>query len=119
MTMINRACLSLVARVAFVALCVLAPSAHIAPGFTAAASATSSATAIFAGGCFWSMEHVFDELPGVISVTVGYAGGAAKNPSYEQVEMGITGQAHNEPDGPDSCRTMPPDIRQLIASGRS
>jgi hypothetical protein len=34
-------------------------------------------------------------------------------------EMGITGQAHNEPDGPDSCRTMPQDIRQLIASGRS
>ena len=46
-------------------------------------------TATFAGGCFWSMEHAFDELPGVISVTVGYAGGAAKNPSYEQVEMGV------------------------------
>ena len=55
----------------------------------------ATATATFAGGCFWSMEHAFDELPGVISVTVGYAGGTAKNPSYEQVEMGITGHAES------------------------
>jgi len=54
-----------------------------------------TATATFAGGCFWSMEHVFDELPGVVSVTVGYAGGSAKNPTYEQVEMGITGHAES------------------------
>jgi len=52
-------------------------------------------TATFAGGCFWSMEHVFDELPGVVSVTAGYAGGTAKKPSYEQVEMGITGHAES------------------------
>ena len=55
------------------------------------AAATSTAT--FAAGCFWSMEHVFNELPGVVSVTSGYAGGTAKKPSYEQVEMGITGHA--------------------------
>src|SRR5205814_6590412 len=54
-----------------------------------------TATATFAGGCFWSMEHVFDDLAGVVSVTVGYAGGAAKNPSYEQVEMGVTGHAES------------------------
>jgi len=54
-----------------------------------------TATATFAGGCFWSMEHVFDELPGVVSVTVGYAGGSARNPTYEQVEMGITGHAES------------------------
>ena len=48
---------------------------------------------MFAAGCFWSMEHVFDELPGVVSVTSGYAGGTAKKPSYQQVEMGITGHA--------------------------
>jgi peptide-methionine (S)-S-oxide reductase len=47
--------------------------------------------AIFGGGCFWSMEHAFDEIPGVQSVTVGYTGGTAKSPSYEQVELGITG----------------------------
>jgi len=56
-------------------------------------SAASTSTATFAAGCFWSMEHVFDELPGVVSVTSGYAGGTAKKPSYEQVEMGITGHA--------------------------
>jgi peptide-methionine (S)-S-oxide reductase len=49
------------------------------------------AEAIFAGGCFWSMEHVFDEIPGVESVTAGYTGGTARNPSYQQVEFGITG----------------------------
>src|SRR5262249_24065083 len=48
--------------------------------------APSTATAVFAGGCFWSMEHVFDGLPGVVSVTVGYAGGATKNPTYRVVE---------------------------------
>ena len=53
------------------------------------------AKATFAGGCFWSMEHVFDELLGVVSVTVGYTGGSASNPSYEQVELGITGHAES------------------------
>jgi len=62
---------------------------------SAARAQPQTATATFAGGCFWSMEHVFDDLPGVVSVTVGYAGGSAKNPSYEQVEMGITGHAES------------------------
>jgi peptide-methionine (S)-S-oxide reductase len=53
------------------------------------------AVAIFAGGCFWSMEHAFDEIPGVQSVTVGYTGGSAKGPSYQQVEMGITGHVES------------------------
>ena len=51
--------------------------------------------AIFAGGCFWSMEHVFDEIAGVQSVLVGYSGGTAKSPSYEQVEFGITGHVES------------------------
>ena len=57
------------------------------------ATSAGTSTAMFAAGCFWSMEHVFDQLPGVVSVTVGYAGGTARKPSYEQVEMGITGHA--------------------------
>jgi peptide-methionine (S)-S-oxide reductase len=49
------------------------------------------ATAIFAGGCFWSMQHDFETLPGIISTTVGYTGGTRANPSYEQVSTGTTG----------------------------
>jgi len=48
-------------------------------------------TATFAGGCFWSMEHPFDELEGVKSVKVGFMGGRTKNPTYMQVVGGTTG----------------------------
>jgi peptide-methionine (S)-S-oxide reductase len=49
--------------------------------------------AIFAGGCFWCMEAPFDRLPGVVSVTAGYTGGHAKNPTYKEVSAGGTGHA--------------------------
>lgn len=48
-------------------------------------------TAIFAGGCFWCMQPPYDELPGVISTTVGYTGGDLPNPTYEEVSSGTTG----------------------------
>jgi len=48
-------------------------------------------TATFAGGCFWSMEHPFDQLDGVVSVTVGYMGGRTPRPTYEDVSSGETG----------------------------
>jgi peptide methionine sulfoxide reductase msrA/msrB len=48
-------------------------------------------TATFAGGCFWTMEHAYDDLPGVISATSGFMGGTAKNPSYRDVVEGSTG----------------------------
>jgi peptide-methionine (S)-S-oxide reductase len=51
--------------------------------------------ALFAGGCFWSMQKAFDGVMGVVSVTAGYAGGKAPNPSYEQVETGATGHAES------------------------
>ncbi len=47
--------------------------------------------AVFAGGCFWCMEKPFDQMPGVLSTTSGYAGGAVESPSYEQVSSGGTG----------------------------
>jgi len=62
----------------------IAASAHAEP-------AAKRETAIFAGGCFWSMEAVFDDVPGVISATSGYTGGTVANPSYEQVSEGNTG----------------------------
>jgi len=45
------------------------------------------------GGCFWCMEAVFERLPGVISVTSGFAGGTTENPTYEQVCTETTGHA--------------------------
>jgi peptide-methionine (S)-S-oxide reductase len=56
-----------------------------------APDAAKSATAVFAGGCFWCMEPPFDALPGVLSTTSGYTGGKLANPSYEQVSEGGTG----------------------------
>ena len=53
------------------------------------------ARATFAGGCFWCMEPPYDKIPGVVSVTSGYAGGSVKNPSYEMVSMGVTGHAES------------------------
>lgn len=40
-------------------------------------------TAVFAGGCFWSVEYAMEKQPGVTDVVVGYAGGSRQNPSYE------------------------------------
>lgn len=50
-------------------------------------------TATLAGGCFWCLEAVFDELEGVVEVESGYAGGHVANPTYQQVCGGATGHA--------------------------
>lgn len=50
-------------------------------------------TATLAGGCFWCLEAVYDQLKGVTSVTSGYAGGTVANPTYEAVCSGRTGHA--------------------------
>jgi peptide-methionine (S)-S-oxide reductase len=54
---------------------------------------SSMETAVVGGGCFWCVEAVFEEVPGVTSVVSGYAGGQAGNPTYEAVCTGETGHA--------------------------
>ena len=49
--------------------------------------------ATFGTGCFWCTEAIFQELKGVLSVTSGYMGGHAENPTYEEVCSGATGHA--------------------------
>ncbi len=50
-------------------------------------------TATFGGGCFWCLEAIFERVPGVLTVTSGYAGGTVANPTYEEVCGGKTGHA--------------------------
>ena len=52
-----------------------------------------SQTAVLAGGCFWGMEAVFEQVKGVRSVTAGYAGGSAGTATYDQVSTEGTGHA--------------------------
>jgi peptide-methionine (S)-S-oxide reductase len=54
-----------------------------------------SETAVFAGGCFWGIQAVFQHVKGVISATSGYAGGSLDHPSYEDVSSGTTGHAES------------------------
>jgi len=59
------------------------------------ASAPGQQKAVFAGGCFWGVQAVFQHVKGVISVTSGYSGGSIKNPEYELVSSGETGHAES------------------------
>jgi len=70
--------------------------------------------ATFAGGCFWCMQHPFDELKGVLSTTVGYTGGHTKSPTYEQVSAGGTGHAESVEILYDPARISYPDLLNVF-----
>ena len=57
--------------------------------------AASVDTAVFAGGCFWGVEAVFEHVKGVTTAISGYAGGKVASPSYEEVSSGTTGHAES------------------------
>ncbi len=61
----------------------------------ALAASKGEQTAIFAGGCFWGIQAVFEHVKGVKSAISGYAGGTVASPSYEQVSSGNTGHAES------------------------
>lgn len=58
---------------------------------TPATTPAGAAEAVFAGGCFWCVEHDFEALPGVIEAVSGYTGGTLENPRYEDVVTETTG----------------------------
>ena len=61
-------------------------AAIVLPGAAPAATPPAkTATAVFAGGCFWCMEHDMGGIPGVLKVESGYTGGHVKNPTYRDV----------------------------------
>jgi len=59
------------------------------------AATASDETIVFAGGCFWGVQAVFEHVRGVKSAVAGYAGGTVASPSYEDVSSGATGHAES------------------------
>ncbi len=62
-------------------------------GSKAAGCQTTLETAVLAGGCFWGMEEIIRQIPGVLETEVGYTGGATAKPAYTDVKTGMTGHA--------------------------
>lgn len=84
--------------VLFTAVTVFADSGSPLPvpaSDTPLATTQGHRTAVFAGGCFWGVQAVFERVKGVMSATSGYAGGSVSHPDYEQVSSGDTGHAES------------------------
>jgi peptide-methionine (S)-S-oxide reductase len=74
--------------------CLIGVSAPALSASTPAAkAAANTATAVFAGGCFWCVESDFEKLPGVLAAESGYTAGKTLNPNYEDVSAGRTGHS--------------------------
>ncbi len=71
------------------------PEKNTVPAGEVPGCETTLETAILAGGCFWGMEELLREIPGVLDTDVGYAGGTTQKPNYEQVKTGRTGHAES------------------------
>ena len=71
------------------------PSVVPAPQVDEPASASATETAVFAGGCFWGVQGVFQHVKGVTQAESGYAGGSKDTADYEMVSTGSTGHAES------------------------
>jgi peptide-methionine (S)-S-oxide reductase len=97
MIALRSAFVSLLLALAFVAGC------HGATGTPVPAAVTDAPlmkmpgkqTAVFAGGCFWGTQSVFERVKGVLATTAGYAGGSAATATYDQVTTETTGHAES------------------------
>jgi peptide-methionine (S)-S-oxide reductase len=78
-------------RAAEAAVVIPPPASDVAA--TAGTSGSTSEIAVFAGGCFWGVQGVFQHVKGVSNAVSGYAGGDAKSAKYDMVGMGDTGHA--------------------------
>jgi len=65
------------------------------PAVDSHSATAKTETAVFAGGCFWGVQSVFQHVKGVLGATSGYAGGFTDRPSYEDVSSGRTGHAES------------------------
>src|SRR6201990_547888 len=65
------------------------------PTIDTATAASGEASAVFAGGCFWGVQGVFQHVKGVKSVRSGYSGGDAAHANYDDVSDGDTGHAES------------------------
>ena len=88
--------LSLLVPLVLLASCQAAPAqAKTFPAPPAEPQVQGVQTAVFAGGCFWGIEAVFDRVKGVTHAVSGYSGGTRERPSYEDVSSGTTGHAES------------------------
>src|SRR5580658_6123799 len=80
-----------------ISTCCAAPNPTIPPPSADASLAKlpGKETAVFAGGCFWGVQSVFQRVKGVIATTAGYSGGSAKTATYDQVTTETTGHAES------------------------
>jgi peptide-methionine (S)-S-oxide reductase len=81
------------ASLVIIALAACSPGApaESAPSSPQARDSGGREVAVFAGGCFWSVEANFEHMPGVVAAVSGFAGGRVANPTYDQVVRGGTG----------------------------
>src|SRR5215469_16012419 len=73
----------------------LSPASGATPASASTAAPKGSEQLVLAGGCFWGMEAVFEQLKGVSSVVSGFSGGAASTAHYDMVSNGDTGHAES------------------------
>jgi len=90
-------------------LMTVSPARGVASG-----PAPQTATAVFAGGCFWGVDAVFKHVKGVTRVVSGYAGGNADTASYETVSTGTTGHAESVQVTYDPSRVTYPELLKVF-----